>query len=366
MAKAKDRRPAKSPIEPWCFGSTRQADFRKTVTNAAFDLFSRKQHGHLGDIAYLNGGGKLYEQFMRANDAYSLFSGEIKNITANRESIARDLADTERAIIVGPGPGSSFDQKEMQILALLPNLREVHFVDLNKEFNAQAARIVREHAREKGLSIRVETYEMDFRNAAAVIAPLGKTAVLSTGSLVSNVPNAPLNAFPDYDTGQFIDGFAALAGEGGKVVLGYDSNDSAENLEESYNADLAPFIQNIMQIIVDHSAKGTVQNLNASEGFFRYESQWIEQAGQVAHRLIAQKPQNFQIKHDGKFKKFFIEAGDEFVVMSSLRPKVDRLTKIAATVGLVSTSAYISETGIVDQVFTVDKQHNSRPALKAA
>jgi uncharacterized SAM-dependent methyltransferase len=348
----------KHTIEPWCFGSTRQADFRNAVTHAAFDLFARKQHGHLGDIAYLNGGGKLYEKFMRANDAYSLFSGEINNISANCRAIAADLAETERAIIVGPGPGSSFDQKEMQILKLLPGLKEVHFVDLNDEFNRQASRIVKDYARKNGLSIRIETHEMDFRNASSVIAPRACTAVLSTGSLVSNVPNAPLNAFPDYDTGQFIDGFAALAGDGGKVVLGYDSNDSAKNLEQSYNGDLAPFIENIMKIIVDHSR--SIKGLDASKGSFRYESEWLKQAGQVAHKLIAEKDQTFQIHFEGKPHKFFIEKGDEFVVMSSLRPKVERLTKIAGNIGMQSENVYVSESGIVDQVFTVNK--GAKPA----
>lgn len=343
----------KQIIEPWCFGSTRQADFKNAVTHAAFDLFARKQHGHLGDIAYLNGGGKLYEKFMSANNAYALFSGEISNITAHRDALVKDLSDTQRAIIVGPGPGSSFEQKEMQLLKLLPDLKEVHFVDLNNEFNRQGAMIVKNYARKNKLSIRVETHEMDFRNAAAVIPQREHTTVLSTGSLVSNVPNAPLNAFPDYDTGRFIDGFAVLAGEGGKVVLGYDSNDSAKNLEQSYNNDLAPFIENIMKIIVDHSR--SIRGLDAAKGNFRYESAWLKQAGQVAHKLIAEKAQTFQIIFDGNVHGFFIEEGDEYIVMSSLRPKVERLTKIAQNIGMKTESVYVSDSGIVDQVFTVKR-----------
>jgi hypothetical protein len=356
MAKAKGR---KHPIEPWCFGSTRKADFKNAVTHAAFDLFTRRQHGHLGDIAYLNGGGRLYEKFMKANDDYSLYSGEIDNITVNRDAMARDLKDTERAIIVGPGPGFSFEKKEMQILKLLPDLKEVHFVDLNNEFNRQAAKIVRDYAKSSGLKIRVQSHEMDFRNAASVLPPSGKTTVFSTGSLVSNVPNAPLSGFPDYETKRFVDAFAVLAGEGGKVFLGYDSNDSAMNLEQSYNQDLAPFIENIMQIIVDHSR--TIRGLDASKGSFRYESEWVRQAGQVAHKLIAEKSQNFQIILDGHAENLFFLEGDEFIVMSSLRPTIDRLTRIAGNIGMRSEKVYVSDSGIVDQVLTVERMPKLLP-----
>lgn len=339
--------------KPWFYGSTRQADFRQAVTLAALDLFTRKQHGHLGDIAYLNGGGKLYEKFMRANTNYSLFSGEIGNITANRDAIAQDLAGTERAIIVGPGPKTSFEQKEMKILKLLPNLKEVHIVDLNSEFNRQAIGAVEGYARKNRRNIHVTSHEMDFRNAAAVIQPGLHTSVLCTGSLVSNVPNAPLNGFPDYDMGQFISAFATLAGEGGKVLLGYDSNDSAHNLEKSYNKDLAPFIENVMNILVDHSKN--IKGLDTSKGHFCYESEWIKRAGQVAHKLVALKPQQFSIQYDGKNHKLFFEEGDEFVVMPSLRPSVERMTKIGQTVNMETTNTYISQSGIVDQIFTVGK-----------
>lgn len=343
----------KPNLKPWCFGSKGQgqADFKNAVTHAALDLFKRDQRGHLGDIAYLNGGGKLYEKFMQVNDNYSLHSGEIKNITANKAAIAQDLAGTERAIIVGPGPGESFDQKEMQILKLLPQLKEVHFVDVNAQFNKQAAKIVRDYARSSGHSIRVHNHEMDFRNAVSALTPRPNTTVFSTGSLVSNVPNAPLDWFPNHAMGEFIGAFAKLAGDGGKVMLGYDSNNSANTLEKAYNEDLAPFIENIMRIIVDHS-RG-IKGLKASPGFFHYESEWLERAGQVAHKLIAEQGQKFEICFEGKTHSFFLEKGEEFIVMSSLRPSVDRLTKIAENVFMKTENLYVAESGIVDQIFTV-------------
>ena len=272
-------------------------------------------------------------------------------IRSDKAAIAQDLAGTERAIIVGPGPGESFDQKEMQILKLLPRLKEVHFVDVNAEFNKQAARIVRNHARSSGHHIRVQSHEMDFRNAVSTLPPRPNTTVFSTGSLVSNVPNAPLDWFPNHAMGEFIGAFAKLAGDGGKVMLGYDSNNSANTLEKAYNEDLAPFIENIMRIIVDHS-RG-IKGLKASAGHFHYESEWLERAGQVAHKLIAEQDQKFEICFEGRTHSFFLEKGEEFIVMSSLRPSVDRLTKIAENVFMQTESLYVAESGIVDQIFTV-------------
>lgn len=325
--------------------------FSHAVAAAAVDLFTRKQHGHMGDIAYYNGGGKLFEDFVKANDNYALYNGEIRNISIHKKAIAADVAETERAIIVGPGPASSFRMKEMQILKLLPDLKEVHLIDVNREFNKQARKAIQDYSKSSGREIKIKTYQMDFRAASAAIPAAANTTVFSTGSLVSNVPNAPLSGFPDYDIGVFMESFAQLAGVGGKVVLGYDANETGEEQVDHYNDDLAPFIKNIMKVVADH-AHG-LHGFNPAPDHFRYEAEWVRKAGQVAHKLVVTKPQQFKITHDGRVYQFSLDKDDEFIVMSSLKPSVKRLSKIADTHGMATTSTYSDGNNIIEQVFKV-------------
>jgi hypothetical protein len=325
--------------------------FKRAVAAAAVDLFTRKQHGHMGDIAYYNGGGKLFEDFVKANDNYALYNGEIRNISIHKKAIATDVAGTERAIIVGPGPASSFRMKEMQILKLLPDLKEIHLIDVNHEFNRQARKAIEDFSQSSGRKITVKTYQMDFRMASAAIPPAANTTVFSTGSLVSNVPNAPLSGFPDYDIGIFMEGFARLAGVGGKVVLGYDANETGEEQVDHYNDDLAPFIKNIMKVVADHASG--IKGFNPAADHFRYEAEWVKKAGQVAHKLVVVKPQHFEINMDDRIYQFALYENDEFIVMSSLKPSVTRLSKVADRHGMATDNTYSDGDNIIEQVFTV-------------
>ena len=112
------------------------------VTKAAIAMFTRKEHGHMGEVAYLNGGGKLFGDFVRQNGDYYVFRGERDHIAYNKQNIANDVIDTEHLIIVGQGPKHSLESKELQLIKLLPNLKAVTFIDISADFNRQALAVM--------------------------------------------------------------------------------------------------------------------------------------------------------------------------------------------------------------------------------
>ncbi len=323
--------------------------FDQRVTDVAISLFSRKKQGHTGEIAYQNGGGKLFEQFTRANANYYLYHGEISLLQANGDAIAQNIIDTEHAIIVGPGPATSFSRKEAPLLERLPHLKAVSLIDLSSAFNQQAVGVLNQNPKWAGQNLDIESHEMDFRHAPTHIPNKGKRAIFVTGGLITNVHNAPLNGFPDQDMQGMLTACRNLAGEDGYVILGYDTNQWHETLSKAYDQSLAPFIKDIMKIIADHT--DGIQGFDPHPDNFRYEMQWHKKANQVAHTLVFEKPQRFTITKDSHVHTFTFDIGEELVMMSSLKPLQQKMTQLAGYCNLTTTTGYFDKHGLVEHVF---------------
>ncbi|QQG36929.1 MAG: L-histidine N(alpha)-methyltransferase [Micavibrio aeruginosavorus] len=330
--------------------------FDKLVTKVALDLFSRRVQGHTGEIAYQNGGGKLFAQFTHANKNYYPYHGEISLLSVNRDAIAANLQDVEHAIVVGPGPASSFSRKEYPILEKLPNLKAVSLIDLSADFNAQAQGVLNQSRILRRRIKSADDYEMDFRDAGAVVPAKGKAAVFLTGGLVTNLHNAPLNGFPDQDMQSMLTACRDLAGDDGYVILGYDTNQWYDSLEKAYDQSLAPFMKNIMQIIADHTTG--INGFDPHPNNFRYEMQWHKKASQVAHNLVFTKSQRFSITEaNGYVRNFAFDIGDELLMMSSIKPLPQKMTQLAGMCGLVTANGYFDQHGLVEHIFKSAPRH---------
>lgn len=329
--------------------------FNKLVTDVAIDLFSRKKLGHTGEIAYQNGGGKLFEHFTRANSAYYLYGGEVNLLKANGAAIASNVIDAEHAIIVGPGPAHSFSKKEYPLLEKLPRLKAVSLVDLSQNFNQQAQSVFAADPQWAARNVTIEQHDMDFREAAPHIAHIGKRVVIVTGGTITNVHNAPLNGFPDQDMQRMLESCHDLAADDGYVILGYDTNQWHHTLNQAYDQSLAPFIKNIMKIIADHT--DGIQGFDPHPDNFRYEMQWHKKASQVAHTIVFEKPQVFTITQNNQVRTFSFDIGEELVMMSSLKPAQQKITQLGSYCGLITTNGYFDQHGLVEHVFKSNGQH---------
>ena len=329
------------------------------VTKAAIDLFTRRQWGHMGDVAYLNGGGKLFGDFTQQNPDYYVFRSEVNHIAYNAKSIANDINDTEHLIIVGQGPALSLKNKEMQLIKLLPKIKKVTFVDISQGFNDQAIATMEEYKQQSGRNFQTGALTMEFHKAAAhVDRSMRHTTVISTGSLISNVHNAPIHGFPEHPLKEMLRGFSDLAGPEGRVVLGYDSNDDDLSLSRAYNRQLAPFIRNIAKIIEDH-CEG-LKGFSGGPDYFDYEMGWDYKSLQVMHKLTVKKSQAFTIEYQGRTYPITLRAGEEFVVMSSIKPRSNIMSRIAESpeIGLETQNVYQDRHGMVEHIF------RARPAIR--
>lgn len=347
----------------------------KTVTKAAFALFSGFQWGNMGDVAYLNGGGALFGTFSQQNPDYYIFRSEMTHIANKAQSIAEDIKDTEHLVIVGQGPDVSLNSKEMHIVRLLKNLKKITFVDISESFNQQALAVIAEYNKQSGRKIQAGALTMEFGKAAAHVDNTSMpTTVISTGSLISNVHNARTGSFPVIPLRQMLKEFSDLAGPDGRVVLGYDSNDDELSLRRAYNGQLAPFIINISQIIADHGEG--ITGFHGGPDYFDYKMEWDHLSSQVMHKLVVKKSQAFTIEQGGQAHQFTLRAGEEFVVMSSVKPSPRRMSSIAEEqdVNLVTDIVYQDRHGMVEHVFkrrhhgAQAHPHNDpyyRPLLKA-
>ncbi|MBU0800507.1 MAG: L-histidine N(alpha)-methyltransferase [Alphaproteobacteria bacterium] len=324
------------------------------VTKAAIDLFTRRQYGHAGEVAYLNGGGKLFGDFVKFNGDYYVYRGEVEHIDRNKHAIANDIRDTEHLIIVGQGPAHSLENKELQLIKLLPNLKAVTFIDISEDFNKQAVAVMDAYKRQSGRQFAVGTLTSDFHKAATQVDRGLKATVISTGSLISNVHNAPVHGFPDQIMIEMLQGFSDLAGPDGHVILGYDSNDDVISLSKAYNQQLAPFIKNIAKIIADH-CEG-MSGFDGNPDNFAYEMEWVQKGLQISHKLVVQKPQSFSINYEGRKVSINLNPGDEFVCISSLKPTPNKMSRLAPYAGLETQNSYVDKNGMVEHVFRVPSQ----------
>lgn len=310
---------------------------RATVTEAAIALFTRTMHGHMGEIAYLNGGGEKFEKFTQ-HPKYYVFRDECELMKRRAKDIAKELKGVKHLVVVGQGPAKSFKNKEMLLLDHLPELEAVTFIDVSASFNTQARKAVKDWEQTSGRKLATRTLTMDFHNAANHVKRDKTTAVISTGSLISNVHNAPERGFPDQIMIEMLRAFRALASDDGKIVLGYDSNNDAQSLGEAYDKNLEDFIVNITTIIEDHC--DGLSDFHGGTEYFRYEEEWMEKSQQTAHKLVAAKAQSFTITHQGKTMHIDLEPGDEFVCMSSLKPSPKKMARLGEHAGIDTTNIY--------------------------
>ena len=324
-----------------------------TVTRAAINLFCGAEHGHMGSIVYLDQGANLFNQFTLGNPDYYIYDDEIDLFINNGRQFVHDFRRCTRAVIVGQGPASSLIKKELWVLSSMPHLRSVHFIDLSQQFNDAAKSVMRHNRIFNASAIQVHTHTIDFRKATSLYAPHENTAVLCTGSLISNLDNVDSRtSFPIEKTQEFMRHLAHLAGDNGKILLGYDANLNCETLLTAYNHPLEPFMLNIMAVIRDH-ANGASE-LKVGPEYFSYRSTIIPLIPMVEHLIEVKKSQKLElITETGTPLKILLKKGAVYSVMASLKPRPRTIHQLGQTVGMKTSTVYANKNGPILHIFDV-------------
>lgn len=324
------------------------------IIGALNDLFSRKKSGHLLPYIYGGDGAKLYDRFIQGNDKYYLYDSEVSLWSNRSELIAKEISDTENLVVIGPGPLSSFSQKEGRLIHLLPSLKQVHLVDVSEEFNCSSKKFINEVLLQSGQDVLVQSHCMNYLDFSADHLN-GITSVVSTGSIVSNLEDVVEHCFPDAATKDCLGAFHSFAGGEGHVVLGYDASSVGYKLYESYDHPLFKvLIEHMFFTAIEDGLSGGQDYLDRTKKSFEYQPFWDSRARNMQHRMVAIRP--LRLVLNGAYsgvENYFVECGDCYVVGNSYKPSVDRMSMLADLVGYRDSFALSNADGIVEHVFHI-------------
>ncbi len=208
-----------------------------TLAYDAMRVITDQASGIMGRHLYSGDGAAKYSDLLRATRYADHVLHETRLIQAHATEIARKCALYERFIIIGPGTGRSFEQKEQVLLdsALrMPHckIQEVVIVDLSEEFASTACQSL--NTSQKIKPFLINKHVTDFRDPA-LITPDQSAAVIAVGGINIELDRAPDTHFPARQMVTHLQHYAKLAGIGGAFILGYDTCDNEDYLNTIYN-----------------------------------------------------------------------------------------------------------------------------------
>lgn len=297
----------------------------KALVRRLVDLFEGKASGNMGPELYQNGGADLFEKLTQSQ-TYNPYAGEILLIDENKGHIHAWAESVESAIIIGPGPANSVRNKELPILRGLPNLKHVHVIELSRVFNTQSSALLQEEL--SGVQVSSHTKDFMRMERSSLGDVSGSSLLISTGSL-TNYENCSTDRFPSPQLKSHLRAFRRLAGDGGKVLWGYDSHLSTGAYED-------PLVSEFLLYPLKRAAR--IQGVSIDPSGFIRHSDCHQQASLVAHAWAATRDQMIDIAGD----RHWISKGDKFTIFCSVKPCPDKV-KIFESIAKLKTHEYKTE-----------------------
>lgn len=330
-------------------------DVYQLVTDFTYKTFvKRSEQGIAGSVAYLNGGMTLFDAFKRVQNKLPNTMNEAQFLKQRGQSVLHAIKGTKRAIIVGAGPVESLQNQELETLKHLDELEEVVLIDVSEQSLRDNFKAVTDFDQ----NLKIYTIRDDFRQSVlpSELPLRDYTTVISTGGLICNPENPITNAFPLDNIVRDMKHFANLAGakKGNKLWVSYFSNGSQKSARDEYDKqELKDFFLNIPQTM-KMFCEG-LENFDPSpENFSCPEPTWNEKSQLIAHTLKIEKTQeSAAIVLNGHKQVLNLKAGDEFVMMYSLRPDPSKISKIPPQNTGLTTDIYVSNGDIVEHVFNI-------------
>lgn len=296
-------------------------------------LFSGAVSGNMGPDLYRNGGAQKFESIIASGvGKYTPFSGETELLKRNSDSISEWAEGLETAVIIGPGPARSVRQKEIPLLKKIAGLKRVIALELSPAFNAQSAKELRVQLPH----VEVHSFEVDFRTAdLSQIANSKPALVISTGSF-TNYENCQTHSFPQGKVLSHIGKFAEIAGAGGKMLWGYNS----ELDPDQYNR---PIIDDFLMYPLVKASN--MDGVMLDPDGFKHETLSYSAASILTHYWTAVRDQDVEINGI----RFPVNAGERFPMFFSVAQSPERLVRLIDSPAVPVNSSFFkrSESGAV-------------------
>lgn len=224
-------------------------------------------------------GAELFEQICTVEEYYPTRT-ELALLEAHLPAVAAEVGPAARVI----EPGSGAGQKTRMLLETLARPASYVPIDVAAEQLAEnAAALRREHP-----GLEVSPVCGDYTAALtmpAAQAPFARTLIFFPGSTIGN--------FEPDDAVAFLRRFAGLAGEGGMLLLGADSNQDPETLVPAYDdaqGVTAAFDLNVLA----HLNRSHRASFELST--FAHRAVWNPARSRVEMHLVSQRDQEVQVE----------------------------------------------------------------------
>lgn len=319
----------------------------KEVLHATKLTFSRGAHAVCGNIAYLNGGAQLYDDFVKAQQPEEI-QPPVSQLAISKHgaAIASDIEDIERLIVIGGGGYNSFKNQELSIVNEIEKrkegqspLSEVVLIDVSDDFLDQQVTAIRDYESATGKHLHVLSVRSDFQKISGkkfdtILETCGmrsredvKAALISTGATFGNLDNPAIDGLPFEDMEKRMARLGEFVGNGSTVIFDYFTK--LETAESYYSSPkLAEFFTNIphiMTLFCGDSLRNFKQNTPSIEDgtYFSYRPKVFANSRMIAHQLIAEQPQRPIVINGAGERVLTIETGEKYTMMTSFRPKTD-------------------------------------------
>lgn len=384
-----------SALTQWQVYKDPAYDPAKEVVRATKDTFGRNGQALFGHIAYLDGGAKLYQNFIEAHGNSNDQTDSQRLLAKHGGTIAGDIADIQRLIAIGGGSFNSFNNQELSLVREMMNrfpdrfrLNEFVLIDVSEDFLFEQQQALNKFAQESNIDINVISIRSDFERVSgerfdsilnnefngAKSRNDVKAAVISTGATFGNLTNPSVtNALPTHDIDVRMAKMGDFVSVGSTAIFDYFTK--LEAAEGYYNqAELAEFFENIPHIVRLYgkdALENFQENTAGSEDdiYFRYRARTFYDSRLIAHQLVATRPQESVIHNGTGSRVLTIGPDEKYTMMYSARPRSDDIqSRPARNTGLrpdyhVSSGDLVAHVATKVGVAEVLRSDDSEPPL---
>jgi len=254
-------------------------------------------------------GANLYQKLIYEYPDYYLYQDETSLIKTCATDMAAYVPTGSTVIEFGLGTGKAFTNKTMPFLKAINGLKKFVAFDLSLAYLETDTKILHETLPE----VEVEVIQDDFVRHCNLVGNFENPVVYYKGSTIANLGQ---EACID-----FLKRLAEALGSNGLLIVGTDSNQSAETLGLAYDNNVLGAVMENVFYRIRRDCKWNDFDPN----LFNYQFDWQPDIYSVRHILRANQAQRFMLDDQA----IDIKEGDTYHILSSYKYPVDVFQEMA-------------------------------------
>lgn len=210
------------------------------------NFFTTEEGADMLPYAYLES-SEYYDDLVKNNHDYYLFSDEVMTITANKHLLTKYLDKVSDIVEIGPGSDHTMQHKTLPIISYAKSLKRYHAIDISKNYLKNACDFIGKHA--PNLEIfYTEADLMQQEKLKIKNTSLKNKCVLFLGSTLGNFTHTQQN--------HVVKQISQIINKDDLLILTVDTNQDEKSLLNAYvNFNTNVFIHGIIQYYSKYNPK---------------------------------------------------------------------------------------------------------------